>query len=230
MAPEHGFSFDSNIAATGDEILNQMPEVQEHAIAAHEAKQNEAAANAETDSDGTPFDGSVHTGTKLKSGQWRKRKTPGTPGSFVAASRKRNPAATGEVSGVATPDANAEAIATGTVIATMILGACQSIGGDEWEPTQHERDFQTSAWQAYCVAKQIKELSPGTAVLIALGSYAGPRFGKPKTAAKIGRIKTWIGLRIAKRKLTRMFKEKGIDAKVEIQDGVLLLNGEPYKE
>lgn len=231
MDPENegapAFTFDESVAGVGDEILNKMPDVQEHAVAAHEAKTAEAEATAERDSDGTPFDAALHTGTKLKDGTWRKRKTPGTPGSFVAAPRARTSSAKSAAPAV---DPNAEAIATGTVIATLFLGACQSIGGEEWEPAQHERDFQTSAWQAYCVAKGMKELSPGLALSVAIGSYAMPRFTKPKTAARVGRVKTWIALRVARYKLRKELAKRGITAKVEIVEGALLIDGKDPAE
>lgn len=234
MPPETAFTFDENISRAGDEILSQMPDVQEHAIAAHEDKQNEAQANVETDKDGVPYDPALHTGSRLKDGTWRKRKNPGNPGSVVAPSRKRNSAPAIEAAN-ATAATNAEAIATGTVVATMFLGACQSIGGEEWEPSEQERDFQTAAWQAYCVAKNYKELSPGFALFVALGSYAGPRLAKPKTAEKIGKAKTWILLRVAKWKLKRALKKSGIEATVTIKtgaDGVpeLHVNGKPHEE
>lgn len=230
--PSPEFSFDSSVADVGAEILDKMPDVQEHAVAAHEAKEAEAEANVECDSAGVAFDTALHTGTKLKDGTWRKRKNPGAPGSFVAAPRARKSAA---VNAAPAADPNAEAVATGTVIATLFLGACQSIGGDEWEPTQHERDFQTAAWQAYCVAKNMKELSPGWALCIALGSYAGPRLVKPKTAARIGRVKTWFAVRIAKWKINRELKKRGIQATVTLRtgdDGVpeLHINGKPLAE
>lgn len=232
MDPENesaaAFTFDDSVAGVGEEILGKMPDVQEHAVAAHEAKTAEAEATAERDDAGTPFDPALHTGTKLKDGTWRKRKTPGTPGSFVAARRSKS--APGAATAAPAVDANAEAIATGTVIATLFLGACQSVGGEEWEPTQHERDFQTAAWQAYCVAKNLKELSPGLALCVAIGSYAAPRFTKPRTAAKVGRIKTWFALRIARWKLRKELAKRGITAKVEIVDGALLIDGKDPAE
>lgn len=231
MDPENesapAFTFDDSVATVGDEILNKMPDVQEHAVAAHEAKTAEEEANVERDSAGVAFDAAIHTGTKLKDGTWRKRKNPGTPGSVVAAPRARTSGATKAAPAV---DPNAEAIATGTVIATLFLGACQSIGGEEWEPSQHERDFQTSAWQAYCVAKGMKELSPGLALSVAIGSYAMPRFTKPKTAARVGRMKTWIALRVARWKLRKELAKRGITAKVEIVDGAVLIDGKEPAE
>ena len=234
MDPENqtppAFTFDDSVVGVGDEILEKMPDVQEHAVAAHEEKQQEAAANVETDDEGTPFDPAIHTGTKLKNGTWRKKKNAtANPGSIVAPSRKKT-ASAGAADATPQADPNAEAVATGTVIATMFLGACQSIGGEEWTPTQHEREFQTAAWQAYCVAKNMKELSPGLALFIAIGSYVGPRFAKPKTAAKLGRVKNWAGLRIAKWKLKRELKKRGITAQVVIDGDTVYINGKPADE
>lgn len=234
MDPENqsppAFTFDESAAGPGAEILDSMPDIQEHAIAAHESKLEEAAANAEVDDEGTPFDPAIHTGTKLKSGVWRKKKQTGAnPGSFVAPSRKRT-ASTATESATPVVDQNAEAIATGTVIASLFLGMCQSIGGEEWEPTKQERDFQTSAWQAYCVAKQYNQLSPGFALAVALGSYAAPRFTKPKTSAKVSRVYQWVALRAVRWKLKRELKKRGIQAEVMIDGNTIYVNGVPSDE
>lgn len=217
------FSFDSNTAGEAEEISSHMPEPSEHALSQmEESKESEQSAAPQesapkVDDFGTVFDPEKHTGSKLKNGAWRERKK-----STVAAPRgKKKDAAP------ATPaaDPNAEAMATGQVIATLFLGACQSVGGEEWEPTQQERDFQTAAWQAYCVSKSIKELSPGMALFVALGSYAAPRLTKPKTAAKLGAVKTWFALRIARMKIRRELKKRGIKAEVTIRDGDIYING-----
>lgn len=220
------FSFDSNTAGEAEEISSQMPEPSEHALSQMDETSGEETSAApqgeapNVDDFGTVFDPEKHTGTKLKNGRWRERKK-----STVAAPRgKKNEAPIGQSSAIQA-DANAEAMATGQVIATMFLGACQSLGGEEWEPTKQERDFQTSAWQAYCVAKGVKELSPGLALMVAIGSYAAPRFAKPKTSAKLGAVKTWFALRIARMKIRSELKKRGIKAEVTIRDGDIYING-----
>lgn len=217
------FTLDSDSTNEANEILGRTPEPQEHAIAAASKTMEGVPPETETtqvDDFGTVFDPEKHTGTKTKNGAWRSKKQK----SVVATSRK-NSSATPAATPTAQVDSSAEAMATGQVIATLFLGACQSIGGEEWEPTKQERDFQVSAWQAYCVAKDVKELSPGLALLIAIGSYAGARVGKPKTAAKIGRLKTWIGLRVAKWKIKKELAKRGIKANVTIEDSEIHING-----
>lgn len=224
-----GFSFDSPDAAAtsaAEEILDSMPDVQEHAIRQHEQEQQEEQEN-NVDIDGTPFDPELHTGTKTSAGRWRKKKQSG---SFVAKPRTRKSANVDSPVETQQVDVNAEAMATGTVIAQTILAMCSGIGGDEWKPTENELQFQTQAWQAYCVAKNIKEFSPGWGVVIAMGSYALPRFSKPQTQAKVGRLKTWIALRYAKWKLKKELAKRGVKADVKIVNGALTIDGAPAEQ
>jgi hypothetical protein len=233
------FSFehpDENSTAAAAEILGQMPEVQQHAIDQHESLQQLQEENAEKDSNGTPFDATIHTGSKLKDGTWRKRKNPqaNASPSYVANSRKKQ-AETNTQETATALDTNAEAMACGAAIAATFLGACHMIGGEEWEPSKEEVAYQTQAWQQYCVAKQFKDFPPGLALSIAMMAYVGPRLRMPKTAEKVGKAKSWISLRVVKWKIKRELKKRGISAVVTIGksgDGrnEILINGVPADE
>ena len=218
-----------DVATIGDEIIGQMPEVQEHAIAQREQQEAEADANAERDINGTAFDPALHTGSKLKSGAWRTRKNAATnPGSSVAASRKKS-VTRGADFAPAVDNTNAEKIAAanaaGAMAASAVFMMCRGFGGKEWEPSETEVAMQSSAWGAYFYAKDISDVPPGMMLCIALGSYAGPRFQMPETKAKVSPVKTWVALRVARSRLKKELKKRGINARVTIEDGVLKVDG-----
>lgn len=227
MPPENppAFSFDENSADAAEQILGTMPEVQQHAIDQHETQTREAAANVEKDSDGVPFDATIHTGTKLKSGQWRKRKVAGNPGSTVAAPRgKKNAAASTPEADASAAEKIASANAAGAMAAASVFMLGRAFGGKEWEPSPQEVEMQAQAWGAYFLAKDITDFPPGMALCIAIGAYAGPRFQMPETKKKMGKVRNWIALRIARRKIRAEFKKRGIEANVHIKDGQLFIN------
>lgn len=200
-------------------IAGAMPEVQEHAVAQHENAVAETAAQVEKDSDGVAFDSKIHTGTKLKSGQWRKRKA----GSIVAApSKKKGKEATPTEPQTAD---ESQARAAGVVAAGTMFMFCRALMGEEWNPSADEVEMQNTAWGNYFVAKGIKDIPPGAALLMAVGAYAGPRFTKPKTQARVSAAKTWVVLRIARWKIRRALKQQGIAAEVTIQDGEIFIDG-----
>jgi hypothetical protein len=222
------------VAAAGDDILGTMPDVQQHAIDQHQQKQQDALDNAERDDAGTPFDPAIHTGTKLKNGTWRLRKGAKNPGSVVAQSRTRsaNGGPSAAVQSAPTVDVEkvAAAQAAGAMAASAVFMACRGFGGEEWKPTPAEVEMQSAAWGAYFLAKDITDMPPGMMLCIALGSYAGPRFSMPQTSAKVGRVKNWIALRIAKRKIKQELRKRGLNMRVEIKDGVLLVDGKLPEE
>lgn len=226
MANPEGFSFDESTPA-GDaaaEILGAMPDVQQHAIDQHETATAEAAANVEKDADGVPFDAKIHTGSKLKSGKWRLRKAAQSPGSTVATPRGKKNAATTETADASAAEKLASANAAGAMAAASVFMLGRAFGGKEWEPTPQEVEMQSAAWGAYFLAKDVTDFPPGVALTIAIGAYAAPRFQMPETKKKMGRFRNWIALRIARSKLRKEFKKRGIEANVHIRDGELWIN------
>lgn len=223
MPPENEFSFDESSSGAAEQILGSMPDVQQHAIEQHEQQAAEAAANVEKDDAGTPFDPAIHTGTKLKNGTWRLRKAAKNPGSTVATPRgKKNAAQPAEDNSAA--EKLAAANAAGAMAAASVFMLGRAFGGKEWEPTPQEVEMQSAAWGAYFVAKDVTDFPPGMALCIALGAYAGPRFQMPETKKKMGRVKTWIALRIARNRLRKELKKRGIQARVTIHEGELFIN------
>lgn len=229
MNSPDAFTLDDVTADAAADILGKLPDIQEHAIAQHDAAQAEIDANTPRDIDGVAFDPKLHTGTQLKNGKWR-TKRGAVSGSTVARSRrdKSEP--------VADPAAEKRALlesqsrAAGAVAAASVFMMGRALGGDEWTPRTdpvNEVEMMQTAFGDYFVAKGINDFPPGVALCVALGMYAAPRFTMPETQTRVQRFKAWIALRMARRRLRAELRKQGIDAKITIKDGALFINGQP---
>lgn len=232
-------------------ILANMPEPQQHAIDAETRNQAEAAGvenapptpppNALLDAAGVVWDPAVHAtgkdgkGVPRADGTWRARRG-------VAAHRST----VGGTSRVATPVqdttkeqamALAQCQAAGGAAASSIFMLGRVFGGEKWQPTEAEVKIQSDAWTAYFQAKGVTEFPPGFAVAIAVAGYAGPRLFLPETKERAGRIKHWFAVRIARRRVQRELRKRGIEARVTIKGSTsadvydsILIDGKPFKE
>lgn len=209
----------SPISKIADDLANNQPEVQPHAIAAEEAK--ESARKAEwaelRDADGMSFDPSIHVtesdGSPKVTTSGRLRKRPGRKtGSSHGSLHKPDATASKQDSD---QRANATAAATATVDSVGMLG--RMIGNEEWKFVKDdkqgidERAAGIDAFTEYYVARGITDVPPGVMVLMWFMSYAGQRvmYGQ-QTQSKIGRLKAWIGSKILKRRAAK--KEADNDA------------------
>lgn len=228
---------DDVLLGAADTIMSEAPDVQQHAVDEHESQQQTADADVETDAEGTPFDGRIHTGTKLKNGTWRLKRNPSAEGSRVVnprASKSKTEAVAVDTTEI---DNDAKAIASGKAAAHLIFMLGQTLGGQEWKPQQAEIEFQEGAWIGYARASNMQDIPPGLILCIALASYAGPRFAQPETRARVGKVRNWFGLRIAKWKIKKELKKRGIEATVTIKGSnsknhmdEILINGKPASE
>lgn len=215
------------VAEHAAEIIAASPEVQQHAV--DEATRQRAAEESQTPVDdfGVKFDPKIHTGSKLKSGHWRTKKgasTLNTPKSRAATTPK-----SGEL--VMTAEQEQKARMAGAAAVSMMVASLTMFFGDEWQPRTEKQcgyDEEGMLKQAagdYAVSKNWTDFPPGiTFAFVSLG-YIVARFQMPKTRQKVSSFKTWLALRIAKRKLKKEFKKAGIVANVEIKEGVLMVNG-----
>jgi len=230
---DSGVTGDDLLLDAANTIMAEAPDVQQHAVDEHESQQQTADADAETDSAGTPFDGRRHTGSKLKDGTWRLKRNPSAEGSRVATSRKSKAAEVATIE----PDNEAKAIASGKAAAHLIFMLGQTLGGPEWKPEQPEIEFQEGAWIGYARASNMQDIPPGLILCIALASYAGPRFTQPETRARVGKVRHWVSLRVARWKIKKELKKRGIEATVTIKGSntknaldEILINGKPASE
>jgi len=216
----------ADVAAHADEIAQASPEVQQHAIDEHARQESTTQAEAEKDINGTAFDAKLHTGSKLKSGEWRKRKSVlGTP-----TPKKTADAKTGTVM---TADQEGASRAAGAAAASMMFSSMTMLMGDEWHPRTEkaagfdENKLMGQAFGDYFVAKGVTDFPPGVTLSFMMLGYISARMQMPKTRSKMQTFKTWCGIRYAAYKLKKEFKKKGIVAVVEIRDGVLTVDGKP---
>lgn len=232
---DENFGGGSELDSVAGELIDSAPPVSEFAIEAENNKNSEEESEAEKDVDGVSFDPAIHTGSKLKNGRWRTRKAP----KAILDPRKKNPqpvtvdALTGEIdNSQAMSDEEIKLAAQSAAASIFLLGMI--CGGDEWQPVGddgkplepiNERKLMETAFIDYFRAKGITKLPPSTTLMIALGSYAIPRFFMPKTKERVSNAKTWIALRFTKWKIKREFKKRGIEANISIKDGEILING-----
>jgi hypothetical protein len=195
-----------------DSLTDSMPEVQEHVIESHNAREETKHAQWSElrDRDGNGFDPAVHKtnkeGEPTLSPKGLLIKKPGRkPGSGASA---------GSVVGVkkepespTTPPETVQARATGKMAANMLITLGIVAGGEEWHPAKDEATgldeklLLETAFADYFEATGRTDIPPGMALTIAIGSYALPRFTLPKTKKRIGGVVGW-------------FKQKWIDRKL----------------
>lgn len=195
----------TDVSTLGSTLLNEQPDVQEHAVAQARA---EAQAQIGADVNGEHFNAAIHAANadgsprKTQGGAWAKKRGNGA---------KKGATATGAAkvvipggAGVTQAQLNKEQLARkgGAGAANLALMLGIGIGGDEWQPRKDDRiglDEKAMLEQVfgdYFVAKDWPDLPPGWALVAGLGMYALPRFGMPKTRSRMQRAKDWIGAKI----------------------------------
>lgn len=231
-APETFSLEDDPTAEAAADILDRLPEVQEHAIQQHEAAAAQADADVPRDIDGVPFDPKIHTGTQLKNGRWRMRRGA-VAGSTVGKSRRESATQTVDPQAEKRALLESQSRAAGAVAAASVFMIGRALGGREWEPRTdpvNEVEMMQTAFGDYFVAKGVNDFPPGVALTVALAMYAAPRFAMPETQTRMQRFKSWVSLRIARRRLRAELRRQGIDAQVTIKDGALYVNGQPAEK
>ena len=217
-----------DVAAHADEIAGASPEVQQHAIDEHARQETATESTAEKDVHGTPFDDKIHTGSKLKSGEWRKRKsTLGSPPKKAAEAK--------QVSGalVMSEAQESQSRMAGAAAASMMFSSLTMIFGDEWQPRKEkdcgfdENKLTSQAFGDYFVSKGVTDFPPGVTLSFVLLGYFAARAQMPKTRSKLQMAKSAVSLWWQARKLRAEFKRKNIALKVEVVDGVILVDGKP---
>jgi hypothetical protein len=151
----------------------------------------------EVDAKGTPFDPERHNRTKHpKTGVWMPRRKPAASAS--------HPSGASYVAPDAPPPPPPEPLSEYRVAAeaacavTFTVG--MTLGGEEWQPSKDEHATLAQAFEAYFRAKGCVDVPPGVALTIALLSYAGPRFTKPKTQGRLQKLRMWWAQKRAERR------------------------------
>lgn len=235
-------------------IIAERPEPQEHAIQANSDTTEHAPqasdtvgffnnADGEKDDSGEVWNAATHAtgkdgkGVRTAKGLWRRRK--GTGSGPRAASKVYKPVdnSAAQEAQKAQEVASAGHRMAGTAIASSIFMIGRAFGGEHWAPTPEEVTQNSDAWTAYCAAKGIQDFPPGITVLIATTAYAGPRLFQKETKERVGTIKNWFAVRVAKWRVKRALRKRGIESKVTIQGSAgndpldsILVDGKPFNE
>ncbi len=189
---------DDGLTTVG-EFLDEMPEPSEFVIDKAQANADAIKNNPVVDSDGTIFDDAMHMTNndgplltikgKFRKKPGRKKSTPDSLKSQLSA-----PEVTETVDSEMAAKMAAELLVT--------LG--MQIGGDEWKPVINEEyglDEMANlkySFKTYFDDRGIVDFPPGIALIIAVGSYALPRFRLPKTKSRLAVVGSWIKEKYAK--------------------------------
>lgn len=198
----------ANVGAIGASLLDAMPEVQDHAIEQEQARQAEIsdAYKGLVDKNGTEFDPSIHKTKKdgsptiSKTGKLMLKPNASKPSEnstkTASASTTQNASQVSENSEKTEMSEGDQqrCTALGKVSANMIFACGRMLGGEEWQPIRQKGYDEVAAMEQafadYYIASGKSEMSAGTALTMAIGSYALPRFTMPKTKEKIKKYST----------------------------------------
>ena len=196
-----------------DDLVNNMPEPQEHAIAEEASKlgasETEPTKKAGTvadgprDTKGNSFDPALHQtnpdgSPKLspKTGRLMKRRAPRDRKSSVA-----QPDAPLQGGGEAT---QIKMAATATVESIGMLG--RMLGGEEWafvRSVEHSIDEKAAgidAFTQYYTSKGVTDVPPGVIITIWALSYIGPRMAMPQTKSRFNLAVAWVKNKLSRKK------------------------------
>ncbi|HKI68325.1 MAG TPA: hypothetical protein VKA67_01965 [Verrucomicrobiae bacterium] len=189
-----------------DQITQDMPEPQDHAIQAEqarlEAQEKATAAPAApaskaspVDRDGARFHPDLHEADESgkpivnKDGTLKKRRGRHGAKKDAARSQLNRPSQIEQM--------GADAAEAGRHMANAIFMFGRVVGGEEWEPMVvpeygiDEQKQMGDAWSQYFSAKGVNDIPPGIAVTIVTGSYIAARLNKPITKTRLQKVKGW---------------------------------------
>lgn len=203
-----------------DKVSGSMPDVQQHAVEAEKAMDNERreASQGLTDKKGRPFDPNIHktdaSGNPMTNSDGSLRIKPGwgSP-TFNKSSKPVNSRL--NVDAPQSPPMSGPMMArqTGQQIANTIFAVGQAMGGEEWAPVKNdalgidEYTAMCQAWGRYCEATGMNDIPPGIALTITMVAYVGPRFAQPKTKKRATTAFQWLKSKYIRFQLRR----RGID-------------------
>ena len=113
-----------------------------------------------------------------------------------AVSRETQPTAS-----VAPSPATTAATLNNRAVAAMLVTTCTTLAerviGPEWKAEKDEAKALTDAARVYLDSIGGVEISPGTALAIAVVGYSLPRLAVPNTQTKLQRLGGWVSSRVA---------------------------------
>lgn len=214
-----------------NELAGEAPEPQPHAI---EQAQAEAVAQQGRDSNGIDFNPAIHAANAdgspkktVKGAFAMKRGRPaGKATGAQPAAKVIIPGGAGTTAPTLTKEQLARRGGAGAAALLLVMGV--GLGGEEWQPRRDEKSgldekaMLECAFGDYFVANNMADLPPGWALTAAIGMYALPRFGMPKTQSRLAKVKNWIGAKIVQWKARR----RGLKVNVSTQSEADLVQDE----
>lgn len=201
-------------------LAADMPNVSEHVIDAHNAKEQEIAHNNSLmkDKRGDTFDPNIHaveedgTPKMTAAGNFSKkrgRKAGQTNSTLNTGSVQKPQETIDPQKALKNKQRQAGNAAANTLITLGVV-----MGGEEWQPIKNEEHgidekfTLEMAFSDYFEAKQMEDIPAGIALSIAIIGYAAPRFTMPKTQERSkslwGKVKKWW--------INRKLKKHGLKA------------------
>lgn len=203
----------------------EMPQVQEHAIAAARERIREASpqddapsapqeaptptesrqtVKGQTDEDGNPYDPIIHESPLRlnKSGYIAKRRGGAKKKNVETAYRShaapQDTPAPQEAQAAEVPD-EVKIDATATLFCSMFIGTAQMVGGEDFAPEKGEENFIKSALVTYFRESGVIDVPPSFGVAMAFGMYVAKRWNRPGFAERrqgwTQRLRLWTAER-----------------------------------
>jgi len=222
----------AGLAGIATSLVEDMPEVQEHAITEATQQAQAVAAVGPVDRDGQTFNPAIHkadaSGNPILSPSGTLTKKPGRKAGGANSTKSASIVGGVKSTAVATGPSQSDlqrmqCRQAGNAAANLLMTIGVIAGGDEWQPRVDlqtgldEKTMLESAFGEYFVAAGIVDIPPGFALTIAVGGYMLPRFTMPKTKTRLQRASSFVKKWYANRKLKKhglrsedIDKEKGV--------------------
>lgn len=211
------------VAEIASDFIENMPEVSQHAVDAHMAKET-AQQNAPkmTDKNGTVFDPTIHTlgadgsPTLTKSGLYARKRGrkagQSTLGSVPGAAPSGNTTRPlGEQQNVPTTGQKMSPVLMGAGAAVATANVFMAAFGPDLKPSakneltgQPDLDTLRDAYAQFFLESGIERVPPWIGIAIALSTYAGPKMAKPDALTRAKQLA--LGMANGSRNLWRKFK------------------------
>lgn len=211
------------VAEIASDFIEHMPEVSEHAVAAHMAKETAAQnAPAMTDKNGTRFDPTIHTlgadgnPTLTKSGLYARKRGrkagQSTLGSMPGPTSQGNSTQPlGEPQKVPTTGQKMSPVLMGAGAAVATANVFMAAFGPDLKPLlkneltgQSDLDTLRDAYAQFFLESGIERVPPWIGIAIALSTYAGPKMAKPDALTRAKQLA--LGAANGTRNLWRKFR------------------------
>jgi len=190
-----------NEKSIADDLIKNMPDVQENAIAAEQIQKKTILEKFVdlVDRFGDPFDPEKHQTDKHgnpklspKGKAILKPKSPPGPKPGGGTPPKSTIGGLNEPYRDIPDEQRVDYVAMGKIAAQLTFKVGDMIGGDEWKPKPEEEISISASWTVYLASRNTPELPPGWMLLGTIFMYVTPRLRMPKTQTRLQKITGWF--------------------------------------